>query len=181
MKKKLVTVAVSGAFDPFHVGHIRYIREAAKLGDRLVVILNGDNYLMKKKGFVFWPFAERKEIIENIKGVYEVIAAIDEDQTVRKTLRLVKPDIFAKGGDILDPESIPEAETCRDIGCKVIVNVGGVKILSESELSSKVRELSIDHPKGIKIACPYCDDHPMLRVKCLYCGGTGKIEVGRRE
>jgi len=41
--------------------------------------------------------------------------------------------------------------------------------------------LGVDHSKGLKIACPYCDDHPMLRVKCLYCGGTGKIEVGRAD
>ena len=50
MKRKSITVAVSGAFDPIHVGHIRYIREAAKLGDRLVVILNRDGFLLRKKG-----------------------------------------------------------------------------------------------------------------------------------
>lgn len=60
MSQKLVKVAVSGAFDPIHVGHIRYIHEAAKLGDRLVVILNKDDFLLKKKGFVFWPFNKRK-------------------------------------------------------------------------------------------------------------------------
>ena len=75
MKQRLVTVAISGAFDPIHVGHIRYIREAAKLGDRLVVILNGDDFLLRKKGFVFMPFEERKEILENVKGVDEVIAS----------------------------------------------------------------------------------------------------------
>ena len=53
MKQRLVTVAISGAFDPIHVGHIRYIREAAKLGDRLVVILNSDDFLLRKKGFCF--------------------------------------------------------------------------------------------------------------------------------
>ena len=99
MKHRLVTVAISGAFDPIHVGHIRYVREAAKLGDRLVVILNGNDFLLRKRGFVFRPFEERKEILENVKGVAEVIASVDEDQTVRKTLELVKPDIFAKGGD----------------------------------------------------------------------------------
>lgn len=181
MKNKLVTVAVSGAFDPIHVGHIRYLHEAAKLGDRLVVILNGDNFLLKKKGFVFWPFAERKEIIESIKGVDEVVAALDEDQTVRKTLELIKPNIFAKGGDRTGPENIPEAEICRKIGCKLVTNVGGSKIWSENELSSKVKGLGKQRAKGLRIACPYCDDHPMLREKCLYCGGAGKIEVGRQE
>ncbi len=181
MSRKLVKVAVSGAFDPIHVGHIRYIHEAAKLGDRLVVILNRDDFLLKKKGFVFSPFNERKEILENIKGVDEVVAAVDEDQTVRKTLELIKPDIFAKGGDGTGPVNIPEADTCRKIGCKLVTNVGGGKIRSDNELSLRVKELGAEHAKGLRIACPYCDDHPMLRGKCLYCKGTGKIEVGKAD
>jgi cytidyltransferase-like protein len=181
MSKKIVRVAVSGAFDPIHVGHIRYIREAAKLGDQLIVILNQDAFLLKKKGFVFWPFNERKEILENIKGVSEVVGAVDEDQTVSKTLEMLKPDIFAKGGDRTGPSNIPEVNTCRNIGCKVVTNVGGGKVLSENELSQRVKELGVDHTGRMKIACPYCDDHPMLRGKCLYCGGTGKIEVGKTE
>jgi D-beta-D-heptose 7-phosphate kinase/D-beta-D-heptose 1-phosphate adenosyltransferase len=181
MSKKLVKVAVSGAFDPVHVGHIRYLHEAAKLGDRLVVILNKDDFLLKKKGFVFWPFNERKEILENIKGVDEVVGAVDEDQTVRKTLEMIKPDIFAKGGDRTGPGNIPEVDTCRMIGCKVITNVGGGKIRSDNELSQRVKELGAEHATGLRIACPYCDDHPMLRGKCLYCKGTGKIEVGKAD
>ncbi len=180
MNKKLVKVAVSGAFDPIHVGQIRYIHEAAKLGDRVVVILNKDGFLLKKKGFVFWPFNERKEILENIKGVDEVVAAVDEDQTVRKTLELIKPDIFAKGDDG-GLGNIPEVDTCRKIGCRLVTNVGGSKIRSDSELALKVKELGAEHANGLRIACPYCDDHPMLRGKCLYCKGTGKIEVGKAD
>jgi D-beta-D-heptose 7-phosphate kinase/D-beta-D-heptose 1-phosphate adenosyltransferase len=180
MIKKLVTVAVSGAFDPIHVGHIRYIREAAKLGDRLVVILNRDDFLMKKKGFVFWPFADRKEVLESIKGVDEVVVAVDEDQTVRKTLELIKPDIFAKGGRT-GLKNIPEVETCHKIGCKLVTQVGGNQVWTESEISAKVKELGAEHAKGLKIVCPYCDDHPILREKCLYCGGTGKIEVSTMD
>ena len=67
MTRKLVTVAISGAFDPIHVGQLRYIRDAAKLGDILIVILNSDDFLLRKKGFVFRPFEDRKEILENIK------------------------------------------------------------------------------------------------------------------
>jgi D-beta-D-heptose 7-phosphate kinase/D-beta-D-heptose 1-phosphate adenosyltransferase len=181
IKQELITVAVSGAFDPIHVGHIRYIREAAKLGDRLVVILNNDDFLLRKKGFVFWPFEERKEIMENVKGVDEVVAAVDEDQTVRKTLELIKPNIFAKGGDRTGPENIPEAETCCKIGCRLVTNVGGRKIRSDSELPWKVKELGMQHTKGLRIGCPYCNDHPMLRGKCLYCKGTGKIEVRKSD
>jgi D-beta-D-heptose 7-phosphate kinase/D-beta-D-heptose 1-phosphate adenosyltransferase len=181
LKQETVTVAISGAFDPIHIGHIRYIHEAAKLGNRLVVILNGDDFLLRKKGFVFFPFAERKEILENIKGVDEVIAAVDEDQTVRRTLELVKPDIFAKGGDRIGPETIPETETCQRIGCSVVTNVGGGKVQAEAEISSKLKGAAAEHHRGLRINCPYCDDHPMLKAKCRYCGGTGKIEVGRLD
>ncbi len=179
MKKKLITVAVSGAFDPIHVGHIRYLREAAKLGNRLVVILNGDDFLLRKKGFVFRPLEDRKEILESIKGVDEVIASMDDDQTVCKTLELVRPDIFAKGGEPASPENIPEAETCRSIGCKLVMNVGGGKIRGDKELSWKVKELGLEETGKLRIDCPYCDDHPILKEKCLHCKGTGKIRVGQ--
>jgi D-beta-D-heptose 7-phosphate kinase/D-beta-D-heptose 1-phosphate adenosyltransferase len=181
MKRRIVTVAISGAFDPIHVGHIRHIREAAKLGDRLVVILNSDDFLLRKKGVVFRPFEDRKEILENIKGVDEVIASIDKDQTVSETLELVKPNIFAKGGDRTGPENIPEAKTCHKIGCKLVTDVGGSKIRSDSYLSLKVKELEMEDTSRLRITCPYCDDHPILREKCLYCKGLGKLSVEKAD
>jgi len=174
MDQKQVTVAVSGAFDPMHAGHIRYIREAARLGNRLVVILNSDEFIMKKKGFVFWPQNERKEIIESLKGVDEVVLAVDEDQTVRKTLEMLKPDIFAKGGYAINPEHVPESDTCQALGIKLVTNVGGSPIHVENDKSSKGEKTT-----KMRIACPYCADHPILRTKCLHCHGTGKIEVGK--
>jgi cytidyltransferase-like protein len=179
MTQKQITVAISGAFDPIHIGHIRYIAEASKLGDRLVVILNSDEFLLRKKGFVFMPLEERKEILESIKGVSEVISSIDHDQTVCKTLEMIKPDIFAKGGDRTGPENIPEAGTCYLMGCKLITNVGGKKVQSKSDISQKVKDLGIEDTSILRITCPYCADHPILREKCLYCKGTGKIVVGR--
>lgn len=179
MEKRQVTVAVSGAFDPIHIGHIRYIQEAAKLGDRLIVILNGDDFLLRKKGFVFMPFEDRKEILQSIKGVDEVIASIDEDQTVVKTLALIKPDIFAKGGEVERQDDIPETKICDTIGCKVVLRVGGGKIREEKSLSWKVKDLGIADKGKVRIICPYCDDHPILREKCLHCKGTGYVEVDR--
>jgi cytidyltransferase-like protein len=175
MLKKPVKVAVSGAFDPIHAGHIRYIKEAAKLGDSLIVILNNDTFLFRKKGFIFMPFNERKEILENVKYVNEVIVSIDEDQTVSKTLELIKPDIFAKGGDRTNQDDIPETETCSKIGCKLVINVGGEII--HLKLSEKVKGLGLEEISKFRIACPYCGDHPILKEKCSYCKGTGKIVV----
>ena len=124
------TVAISGGFDPIHIGHIRLIKEASKLGE-LVVILNNDNFLWEKKGYVFMPLQQRKEILENIKGVSKVVVAIDNDKTVCKTLGFLKPDIFANGGDV---EEVLEAKVCRELGIKIMLDVGGEKIQSSSEL-----------------------------------------------
>lgn len=141
-KKKQIVVAVSGGFDPLHPGHIRYFKAAKALGDKLVVIINNDNWLMLKKGYVFMNEQQRKEIIESIRWVDEV--AISEHQpgtqdiSITHMLLKIHPDIFAKGGD-RNPDEVPipgsEPEACEKMGCKVIYNVGdGGKIESSSEL-----------------------------------------------
>ena len=128
------TVAVSGGFDPLHVGHVRMIQEARKLGARLVVIVNGDEFLLRKKGYVFMPLAERMEILRALRDVDDVVAAVDKDQTVRETLRQVKPDVFANGGDRRAEADIPEAEVCSELGIDLVFNVGGGKVQSSSDL-----------------------------------------------
>lgn len=132
MKEKIVTV--SGGFDPVHIGHVRMIREASKLG-KLIVILNNDAFLMRKKGFVFMPLEERKELLENIKGVDSVFVAIDEDDSVCKSLEKIKPDIFANGGDRKAANEIREADVCRKLGIEMVFNVGGGKVQSSSWLT----------------------------------------------
>ena len=127
-------VAISGGFDPIHAGHVRMILEAAKLGDRLVVIVNNDEFLIKKKRYVFMAIEERMEIISGIKGVDQVTCAIDEDQSVCKTLEMIRPDIFANGGDRKNETDLLEAHTCRSIGCEMVFGVGGGKIQSSSIL-----------------------------------------------
>ncbi len=128
------TVIVSGGFDPIHIGHIRLIREASTLG-KLIVILNNDDFLMRKKGYVFMPQEERKEILENIKGVDSVFISIDEDDSVCKSLEKIRPDIFANGGDRSGESEIREAEVCRQLGIEMLFNVGGGKVQSSSWLT----------------------------------------------
>ena len=94
MKNK--TVMVSGGFDPVHVGHIRMIREAAEWGS-VIVVINSDEWLLRKKGYVFMPWKERAEIIGNIKGVSIVSNVDDSDGTVCKALQRHKPNAFANG------------------------------------------------------------------------------------
>ena len=127
-------VALSGGFDPLHVGHVRMIQEAAKLGTRLVVIVNGDEFLLRKKGYAFMSLEERMELVRALRGVDEVVAAIDRDQTVCETLRMVRPHVFANGGDRRNMEDIPEAVVCRELGIEMVFNVGGGKVQSSSDL-----------------------------------------------
>jgi glycerol-3-phosphate cytidylyltransferase len=138
--KSKVVVAVCGGFDPIHVGHIKHFRDAKKLGDILVVMLNTDDWLMKKKGYIFMPFEERKEIIESIRYVDEVIPVIDANGSVAKTLEQLKPDIFAKGGD-RTITNIPQSEinVCEKLGIKMVFGVGGGKVQSSSWLIDKMR------------------------------------------
>jgi D-beta-D-heptose 7-phosphate kinase/D-beta-D-heptose 1-phosphate adenosyltransferase len=143
MNKKKVVV-VSGGFDPVHIGHVRMFNEARALGDRLVVILNNDNWLMLKKGFVFMPEAERKEVIKAFRAVDEVVLTKHEagttDMSICKTLEKLRPDVFANGGD-RKLDNIPEVTTCEAIGCEMVFNVGrGGKVQSSSELAKKIKE-----------------------------------------
>ena len=141
---KRIVVVVSGGFDPVHIGHVRMFQEARALGDRLVVVLNNDNWLMLKKGFVFMPEAERKEVIEAFRAVDEVVLTKHEagttDMSICKALEELRPDIFANGGD-RKIENIPEVATCEAIGCEMVFNVGrGGKVQSSSELAKKIKE-----------------------------------------
>lgn len=139
--KKQIIVAVSGGMDPIHIGHVRYIQSARKLGDKLIVILNNDNWLKKKKGRVFMNQDERKEIIEAVKGVDEVILTghkpNPKDMSVSKELMKIKPDIFANGGDRIVANT-SEGSTCKTIRCKMVFKVGrGGKVQSSSWLLGK--------------------------------------------
>jgi cytidyltransferase-like protein len=133
-------VAVSGYFDPLHVGHIEYFELARALGDKLVVILNNDEQKINIKGKKpFMPEKERKRIIEALMAVDEVFISIDNDRGVCKSLRAVNPNIFANGGDrkkkgfIGDSTDIPELGVCKELGIELVDGLGA-KIQSSSDL-----------------------------------------------
>ena len=150
MKKETV-VATSVGFDPIHVGHVRLLKEARALGDRLVIILNNDNWLRKKKGYAFMPQGERAAILLAIRYVDRVVITGHKknakDMSVQKELRKLRPDIFANGGDrdkidARNRSSSLNADQllCQKLGIRMVFNVGGGKAQSSSWLIKKVQK-----------------------------------------
>lgn len=129
-------VLVSGGFDPLHVGHVRLIRAAAERGF-VVVALNSDAWLVRKKGFVFMPWAERGEILRSVHGVARVVEVEDSDGTVAQAILTVLPNYFANGGDRGFPNKA-EAAACKRVGAEQLFNVGGAKVQSSSRLLAAV-------------------------------------------
>ena len=89
----MIISVVSGGFDPIHSGHIEYIKEAKKIGEKLIVALNSDNWLIEKKGKYFLPFKERKVILESLVFVDEVIGFEDDEfGSCKNALRFLKKE-----------------------------------------------------------------------------------------
>jgi cytidyltransferase-like protein len=121
-------IVVSGGFDPIHSGHIEYLKSAKEFGDKLIVALNSDSWLEKKKGKPFMPFNERKSILEAIQYVSEVINFKDDRKgsCINALLKIKKlyPDdkiFFANGGD-RNINNIPEMSVS---GIEFLFSVGG--------------------------------------------------------
>ena len=126
-------VAVSGYFDPIHVGHLEYLKLAKELGDKLVVIVNNNHQCILKKGKPFMDEADRVEIVKALEIVDEVFLSIDQDKSVCASLEEVKPNIFANGGDRHTGE-VPETAVCKTNNIKIVDGLGG-KIRSSSDLT----------------------------------------------
>jgi cytidyltransferase-like protein len=127
------TVAVSGYFDPIHVGHLEYLKLSKELGDRLVVIVNNNHQCVLKKGKPFMDEKDRVEIVKSLKVVDEVFLSIDMDKTVCSSLESIKPDIFANGGD-RSTEEVPESVICKKHNIQMTDGLGD-KIRSSSDLT----------------------------------------------
>ena len=142
-KDKKIIVMTSGFFNPIHIGHINLIREAKKLGDFLVVIVNNDLQVKLKGSISFMDEKERIKIIKALRYADKVVLSIDKDRTVAESLKLVVKQhtgkfIFAKGGD-RNSGNIPESEkkVCKDFKIKIVNSVGGGKVQSSSWLIKK--------------------------------------------
>ncbi len=139
----LPTVMVSGGFDPIHGGHVQMIRDAARRGN-VIVVANSDEWLMRKKGYVFMSFEERAKILREIKGVILVAAVDDSDDTVCNAIRMIRPDYFANGGD-RGKSNTPEQDVCEELEIGMLWGIGGdYKFNSSSDL---VKNLIKNYPK----------------------------------
>ena len=134
-------IIVSGGFDPVHKGHIRMFREAANLGHQVIIGLNSDEWLTRKKGKPFMKWNERAEILESCKFVTQVLSMDDSDDTasdiIKQVANLYKNQdmniYFANGGD-RKKGNVPELDVCKDLNVVMLWGIGGGKIQSSSWL-----------------------------------------------
>jgi D-beta-D-heptose 7-phosphate kinase/D-beta-D-heptose 1-phosphate adenosyltransferase len=138
MNGKGKVVVVSGGFDPVHIGHVRMFQEAKNLAGeegKLIVVLNCDAWLVRKKGRAFMSQEDRAEIIRAFACVDDVYILESDRNDVGEALERLKPDIFANGGDRKNTADIPEAAVCEQYDIEMVFNVGhGGKVRSSSEL-----------------------------------------------
>lgn len=124
-------IMLSGGFDPCHIGHLRMIIAAKAIRTHVVIALNSDAWLERKKGYVFMPWAERRELL---RGYHvHVVAVDDKDGTVCEALDRVRPCYFGNGGD-RTAANIYERATCKRVGIIEIFGLGGGKVQSSSGL-----------------------------------------------
>ncbi len=152
-KKRPIVVAVSGYFNPLHVGHLEMIERAKKLGDKLVVIVNNDKQVALKGSVPFMSEKDRIKVISALRDVNSVVLSVDKDKTVCLSLAKVKPDIFANGGDRKSIGDVPEYPVCQKLGIKMVDGLGK-KIRASSEMIAKAAAMKIVNKSevaGLKI------------------------------
>lgn len=164
-------IVISGGFDPLHPGHIAMIEDAAKYGE-VHIVVNSDEWLVRKKGFFFQPWNDRKKILEvYTPHIHEVD---DSDGTVCEALRRIKPDYFGNGGD-RGAKNTPELDVCEELEIEPVFELGGGKYSSSSEVNGR---------KRVKTRWGYYDvviDQPKLKVKLLHIEAGKKLSLQRHH
>jgi glycerol-3-phosphate cytidylyltransferase/D-beta-D-heptose 7-phosphate kinase/D-beta-D-heptose 1-phosphate adenosyltransferase len=134
-------VIVSGYFNPLHGGHIDMIEEAAKMGDKLIVIVNNDKQQLLKKGKIILDEKNRLRLMRALKGVDQVVLSIDEEPPVINTLEMIAKQhpgdelLFANGGDRDSNQVVPETEVCEKYGIEMRFDAGEGKPDSSTRIN----------------------------------------------
>lgn len=142
-------VIVSGFFNPLHGGHLDMIEAAALLGDKLIVIVNNDTQQIIKKGKVILNEQNRERLIGALRVVDEVVASVDEDPTVVRTLAMIANQndgnelVFANGGDRASIKEVPETEVCQKYAIEMVFGVGGIE---KADSSTRINQ-ALGHKK----------------------------------
>jgi D-beta-D-heptose 7-phosphate kinase/D-beta-D-heptose 1-phosphate adenosyltransferase len=135
-------VVTSGYYDPIHRGHIECMKLASKLGDRLVVIMNSDAQVLRKYGYILQPMEERiARIKKKAPFVADFVISIDKDSTQTETIRMLRPSVFAKGGDRFFtnmPQS--ELDACKEVDCEIVYGVGE-KVCPSSDMRERIERM----------------------------------------
>lgn len=130
-------VMTSGGYDPIHPGHVGYLLEAGEMAGEAwalhVAVVNGDSFLLRKKGHRVQPLADRCAIVAGIRGVEMVLPYESERDDVCEVIELLRPWMFVKGGD-RTLETTPERITCNGVGTILYPRVGPDKLWSSSEI-----------------------------------------------
>ena len=152
-------VILSGGFDPVHIGHIRMFREASQLGHYVIIGLNSDEWLTRKKGKPFMQWEERKEVIESMRYVNQVLPFDDSDDTASDIIKKVANhywdnnefwewdsaetsaagfltyyNIYFANGEDRGEGNVPEVDVCKKLDVEMLWGIGGGKIQSSSDL-----------------------------------------------
>lgn len=165
------TIVISGGFDPIHPGHIAMIEDAAKYGE-VHIIVNSDEWLVRKKGFFFQPWTDRRKILE----VYtpHIYSVDDADGTVCEALRRIKPDYFGNGGDRTN-NNTPELDVCAELGIEPVFGIGGGKYSSSSTINGRQRVATRWGSYDVLL------DMPNLKVKMLNLRAGKRLSLQRHE
>ena len=164
-------IVISGGFDPIHPGHIAMVESAAEYGE-VHIVLNSDDWLVRKKGFFFQSWVDRKKILEAYTPHIHTVD--DADGTVCEALRRIRPDYFGNGGD-RKLGNTPELDVCEELGIKPIFELGGGKYSSSSEINAR---------KKVDTRWGWYDvliDMPQLKVKMLHIAAGKKLSLQRHD
>jgi glycerol-3-phosphate cytidylyltransferase/D-beta-D-heptose 7-phosphate kinase/D-beta-D-heptose 1-phosphate adenosyltransferase len=142
MERPTATI-VSGFFSPLHAGHLDMIEAAASHGEMLIVIVNNNDQQLAKKGKLIMDEQDRLRIVRSLRMVDDALIAVDDDNTVSSTLRLLAGKypghrlVFANGGDRDSDKVVPEAAVCSELGISMIFDMGGaVKADSSTRINT---------------------------------------------